>query len=244
MNKNPLTVIVTGGSGGFGAGIAGALSQAGHHVYITGRNHDKLLQVANATGATSVVADVTSPADWDCVIDTVMTERGCIDVLVNNAGAGGRIAPVDEQTDEEIIETINLNLTAVLLGCRRVGKIMKSQHSGYVINVSSICAQYSWSGWSVYSAAKAGVERLSKGLYAELRESGVRVTTLTPSWGATEFGEASSIAGHPTLDPEVRRQCIQPDDMGRLVLHLVSTPSHLNQLELTVLPTVQDISPL
>ena len=239
-----LTVIVTGGSSGFGAGIAEVMARAGHVVFITGRNRAKLEAVAGKTGARAVVADVTVPADWDRVVETALAETGRIDVLVNNAGAGGRIAPVDEQTDEEMIQTVALNLTSVLLGCRRIGAVMKRQRSGTIINVSSVCAKYSWPGWSVYSAAKAGVERLGKGLYVELRASGVRVTTLTPSWGATEFGGASAIAGHPPENPEVRARCIQPVEIGRVVLDIVNTPAHLEILELTLLPTVQEIAPL
>ncbi|MBC2602749.1 SDR family oxidoreductase [Puniceicoccus vermicola] len=244
MKNEKLIAIVTGGSGGFGAGMAEALSQVGHIVYITGRNEKKLTEAAERVGAIPVVSDATNPADWDRVVTKVMEDQGRIDVLVNNAGAGGRIAPLEEQTDEEIAHSISLNLTSAIFGCRRIGAIMKRQGSGCIINVSSVCAKYSWPGWSVYSAAKAGVERLGKGLYAELREFGVRVTTLTPSWGATEFGAASSIEGHPTLEPSVRERCIQPEDMGRLVVDVVNTPSHLELLELTVLPTVQEIAPL
>jgi short-subunit dehydrogenase len=164
--------------------------------------------------------------------------------LINNAGAGGRIAPTAEQSDEEIIQTLHLNLTSVILGCRRVAPIMTAQGSGTIVNISSVCAKYSWPGWSIYSAAKAGVERFSKGLYLEVRPSGVRVTVVTPSWGATEFCDNSGIGGHPATDPAVRAKCTHPHELGKIVADIVATPAHLEILEMTVVPTVQEIMPL
>jgi NADP-dependent 3-hydroxy acid dehydrogenase YdfG len=162
----------------------------------------------------------------------------------NNAGAAGRIAPTVDLSDEEIVQTLSLNLTSVILGCRRVAPVMSAQGSGTIVNISSVCAKYSWPGWSIYSAAKAGVERFSKGLYLEVRTSGVRVTTLTPSWGATDFCDVSGIGGHPAMDPAVRAKCTHPLELGKIVADIVETPAHLGILELTVVPTVQEIMPL
>lgn len=242
--NNAPTVIVTGASGGYGAGIAETFCQRGYRVWITARNEAKLNEVATRIGATPIVADATSAADWDRVIKTVLDASGRIDVLVNNAGAGGRIAPTADQSDEEILQTINLNLTSVIFGCRRVAPIMSGQGSGVIINISSVCAKYSWPGWSIYSAAKAGVERFGKGLYLELRPNGVRVTNLTPSWGATEFCDNSGIGGHPATDPAVRAKCTHPLELGKIVADIVETPAHLEIMELTVVPTVQEIMPL
>ena len=242
-NQQP-TVIITGASGGYGAGIAETFCQRGYRVWITARNGRKLEEVASRIGATAIVADATNSADWDRVIKTVLDATGRIDALVNNAGAAGRIAPTAELTDEEIIQTLSLNLTSVILGCRRVAPVMSAQGSGTIVNISSVCAKYSWPGWSIYSAAKAGVERFSKGLYLEVRPSGVRVTTLTPSWGATEFCDNSGIGGHPATDPAVRAKCTHPLELGKIVADVVETPAHLEILELTVVPTVQEIMPL
>jgi len=244
MSNNQPTAIITGASGGYGAGIAEIFTQRGFHVWITARNASKLNDVASRIGATALPADVTSASDWDRVIRTVLDGSGRIDALVNNAGAAGRIAPTADLSDEEIAATLSLNLTSVILGCRRVAPVMCGQGFGTIVNISSVCAKYSWPGWSIYSAAKAGVDRFSKGLYAEVREKGVKVTTLTPSWGATEFCDASGIGGHPATDPEIRAKCTHPLELGRIVADIVATPRHLEILEMTVLPTVQEIMPL
>lgn len=233
--------IVTGGSKGYGEGIAARLRKAGAQVWITARHEKELAAAAQRTGAHPIVADVTSPDDWDRAVDEVVTTAGRLDVLVNNAGAGVRIAPLAEQTDEEIARSIAVNLTGAIYGCRRAAKIMGEQGSGTIINVSSVCARQGWPGFSVYSAAKAGMGLLSDCLYTELREKGVRVTTLIPSWGATDFAPS---AGLPAKSPEDAARCIQPEELGKIVVDIAMLPEHLAIQDLTVWPRIQEVVPL
>jgi NADP-dependent 3-hydroxy acid dehydrogenase YdfG len=121
---------------------------------------------------------------------------------------------------------------------------MMKQKSGIIINVSSVCALYAWPGWSIYTAAKAGLNHFGHGLYTELRPHGVRVTTLTPSWGATEFLSASGIQGHPAAQADIRRLCIQPLELGAIVVQLCAQPAHLAVPDMTIQPLVQEIVPM
>ncbi len=240
--KETQVCLVTGGSRGFGGGIAQRLVESGSEVFITGRNADVLNATANQVGAVPIVADATSPEDWRRVVGQIMETRGRLDVLVNNAGAGVSIAPLAEQTPEEILESISINLTSAILGCRAVARIMESRRSGTIINVASVCARVAWPGWSVYSAAKAGLVQFGKCLYAELRPSGVRVTTLIPSWGATNFAHAAE--GVEPHDAETLRQCIQPEELGDVVVSLCQLPRHLSVQDITIWPTVQNLPSL
>ncbi|QDU59271.1 putative oxidoreductase [Planctomycetes bacterium Pan216] len=233
--------LVTGGSKGFGVGIAKVLKEAGADVRITGRDEATLAATAERIGVRGIVADVASPADWDRVMADITDEFGRLDILVNNAGAGVRIAPLDEHDDEEIAQSIAVNLTGSLFGCRRAAALMKKQRSGTIVNVASVCASQAWPGWSVYSAAKAGMVQFGKCLQGELRESGVRVTSVMPSWGATEFLPAASME---PMTSETREKCIQPDELGRLVLSICTLPTHLVIQDVTLWPMVQDVTPL
>jgi len=235
------TAIVTGGAKGYGRGIAAALAEAGADVWITGRDEAALDQAAAALGVRATRADVTSGADWDALFESVTGEAGRVDILINNAGAAVRVAPLVELEDEEIESAIAVNLTGAILGCRRAGRVMGAQGSGIIINISSVCQRQAWPGWSVYGAAKAGLGQLSNGLYVELREAGVRVTTLIPSWGATGFLEAANLEGR---SPEEAAQCIQPAEIGEMVVAICSLPGHLNLQDCTVWPTVQPVEPL
>jgi NAD(P)-dependent dehydrogenase (short-subunit alcohol dehydrogenase family) len=239
MNLQGKIAIVTGGGSGYGLGIACALLQAGAKVFITGRNQAKLEAAAAANDLHAIVADASSGSDWDRVFKTV----GGVDILVNNAGFGGLIAPVAEQDDAGIISTISTNLTGVILGCSRAAKIMTAQKSGIIINISSVCALYAWPGWSVYTAAKAGLSKFSHGLYTELRPHGVRVTCVTPSWGQTDFNKAANISG-ASEDAALASKCISPVDLGKVVLDIITTPAHLAIPDVTIQPMIQDISPM
>ena len=239
MNVKDAVMVVTGGSDGYGFGIAGVLKRAGADVLITGRNEAKLRAAGEKLGVRTVCGDIASPSDWDRVFEAA----GAVDVLVNNAGFGGKIAPVAEQSDEEIVSTIMGNLAGTILGCRRATRLMSERGRGTIINISSVCALYAWPGWSVYTAAKAGLAKFSHGLYTELRPFGVRVTCLTPSWGQTGFNAAAHIQG-ASEDPLLREKCTAPEELGQLVLEILETPDHLAIPDLTVQPMIQDISPM
>ena len=237
MNCTGKTIIVTGGSSGYGYGMAKKLHARGARVLITGRHEQKLRQTAAELGAEAVPADVTSGADWDRVFAAAGNR---VDILINNAGAGVKIAPLTDCSDEEIVQSIAVNLTGALLGCRRAAAAMIPRKSGLIINISSVCAHYGWPGFAVYTAAKAGLDKMSRALYTELRPHHVRVTVVTPSWGDTNFGAA---AGLPPPAADLAAQMMSPDQMGDLIVQLCEFHDHLVFPEIMVQPLVQEINP-
>jgi NAD(P)-dependent dehydrogenase (short-subunit alcohol dehydrogenase family) len=240
-NLTASTVIVTGGSRGYGAGIAEAFVKAGARVWITGRSQNKLQETANRIGARSFVADVADGNAWDRLMAEVLTQTGRLDVLINNAGEGVKIGPASEQTDVAIAQSLASNLTGAMLGCRRAAAIMQKQGSGLIVNIGSACSSHTWPGWSVYSAAKAGLLMFTRCLLTELRPHGVRVTSVLPSWGQTDFTEAANL---PPRDPDVLARCISPADMGLFILQIAQLPAHLVTEEIKLWPMVQPISQL
>ena len=235
------TALVTGGAKGFGLGIATALSTAGARVFITGRDQTALETAAARHGLAPVVADATVPADWDRAIAESTRDSGRLDILVNNAGGGVKIAATEDQTDASIAAVIALNLTGVIYGCRRAAALMRRQHAGIIVNISSVAGHHAWPTWGVYGAAKAGLNHFAKSLYTELRPHGVRVTTVSPSWGVTEFTDA---AGLGPRDAATLAECIKPAEIGRLVADLCALPPHLCVQETILWPVVQEVVPL
>ncbi len=237
--------VVTGGSTGYGLGIAQILVEEGVKVWITARNKARLEKAAEISGATAIVADVTNEIDWDKVFDEVLEESaGRLDILINNAGAVIKPAAVADQSDDDIRKCIDVNLTGAILGCARAAKIMRSQKSGTIINIASVCSIEAWPEWSIYGAAKAGLLHLTKGLYTELRPYNVRATCLMPSWGATDFMQAANYFQHPAVKEEIRKKCIQPKELGKLVADICALPAHLAIQELVLWPLVQEVVPL
>jgi NAD(P)-dependent dehydrogenase (short-subunit alcohol dehydrogenase family) len=233
--------VVTGGSRGYGYGIAQSLRVAGAQVWITGRDGAALRRAARKLKVEAQVADVTSASDWDRVLETVLQRHKRLDILVNNAGGGIKIAPFAEQTDESLAAIVVLNLTGQMFGWRRAATVMRKQKSGLIINISSGCALHAWPGWGPYSAAKAGLNQASHCLYTELRADGVRVCTVTPYWGDTNFRDAAAV---PQARAAVRRKMMQPAEMGQLVLDICRLPAHLVIPDVTVQPLVQQIEPM
>ena len=239
MELNGIKAIVTGGGSGFGKGISAALASAGAKVWIAGRNREKLVAAAGEIRAKAFVADASNGGDWD----RLLAEVGDVDVLVNNAGFAGKIAPLAEQDDADISAVIATNLTGAIMGASRVARGMAKRRRGVIVNISSVCALHAWPGWSVYTAAKAGLLKFSHALHTEMRPYGVRVTCLIPSWGQTDFNRAVGISG-ASEDPRLARECISPSELGKIVTDLVALPDHLTVPELVVQPMVQEIIPM
>ena len=227
------TAIVTGGSKGYGAGIAEALRKAGANVWITGRDEEALKVTAERLGVHPVVADVASGADWDRLFETVVATDGRVDILVNNAGAAISIKPLQEIADADIERCLAVNLTGSLLGCKRASRIMKEQRSGSIINTGSIAGVTAGRGPIVYSAAKAAVVHLSKVTSMELGEHNIRVNCICPGYIATPL--SAGTVGRPDsliedrLDTYTERQPIQrpglPEDIAQMALYLAGDRS-------------------
>jgi len=214
-------VVITGGSSGFGLESARLLLEFGANVVITGRNLDRLEQAKrelNSKNLLVIQADATVTADWGKLVKQVLATFGHLDVLVNNHGAGGKIANLDEMTDADIDQTLNVNLSSVIRGCREVLPIMKDQGFGHIINVSSVCARYSFPTWSVYTAAKAGLVGFTKCVHLEMVEWGGKATTVIPGGAQTGFCAAANIdsdwmTGYPTAE-----------DFARTLVHCIDVP--------------------
>jgi len=242
MDLKGKVAIVTGGSKGYGEGTAEALKKEGCIVWITSKTKAELKETAEKLKVKSFVQDITKPGDWDELVKQVLIEDKKIDILVNNAGSGIAIKPLIEQTDEEIILSIEVNLTGHILGTKRVAREMIKQKSGNIISISSVCAQHAWPAWSVYSAAKAGIEQFGKAIHNELRESNVHVTTLMPSWGATNFISAAEIS--EWRDDDTMKKLMFPGEMGNLIVFICKLPEHLAMPFIRVQPMVQEINPM
>jgi NAD(P)-dependent dehydrogenase (short-subunit alcohol dehydrogenase family) len=247
FNLNGRVAVVTGGSRGIGKMIVeGYLKAGAARVYISARKVDQIEETVAEFGnqVIGLPCDLSTVDGCLSLAAQIAEREEKVDILVNNAGAGGKIVPVGEQTDASIVDTIFTNLIGPMLGSRRIIPGMISRGDGVIVNISSACSFKSWPGWSIYSAAKAGLEQFARGLYVELRPHGIRVSTIIPAWGATEFTKAADLPGHPAGDPEIAKQCIQPSEMGQTVLNICTQPKHLAVLELTLLPLVQEICPL
>ena len=234
MNK---TVIVTGGTSGYGLATAKAFKQAGYTVLITARGIDNLKEAQKKCGADFIFAqDVKNYDTWVELKDFACKNMGKIDVVVNNAGGGVSIQPIEKQSKQTIDEILQLNLASVMYSAQVFAGVMKEQKSGTIINISSVCATHAWADWSVYAAAKAGVLNFTKGLQVELQPFGVRASCVIPASASTGFQSAANL--NKTSDS------LQVEDIANTVLYVAQLPERAIVEDITVWGMSQTVQPL
>jgi 3-oxoacyl-[acyl-carrier protein] reductase len=194
-------VVVTGASSGIGAAVAQEFGARGAQVVVHyNRNKEGADQVVQAVTdgggrATSVSADLGSPAAANDLVDGVVSEFGRIDVLVNNAGDLVRRRMIAELSDEEFQRIMDLNMTSVFAMSRRTVPVMQRQGGGAIVNVTSVAARTGGAGGSVaYATSKGAVSTFTRGLAKELATEGVRVNAVAPGIIATPFHERHTAA--------------------------------------------------
>jgi len=217
-------VIVTGGSSGFGLETARILLEMDAKVVITGRNAERLENAAKDLAhenLMTVQADAVKTDDWKMLIARTCERFGRIDVLINNHGAGVKIAEVEHMTDEEIQQVMDINIISVIRGCREVVPIMKAQGGGHIVNVSSGCANYAWPCWAVYTAAKAGMVGFTRCLHLEMAEWGGKASNFVPGAARTGFCDAAGI------ETDWQEGYHDAYDFARTLVHVIDVPEHV-----------------
>ena len=191
--------VITGVGSGFGKATAELFAKADQVSLVLIDRNEKALEATSknceesGSKVVALASDVTRPETFVRALKEALDNFGKVDFLINYAGGALKVAPIEEMDDEINRRIIDLNLTSTIMSCRTFTPQFKKQGYGKIINVSSACDRRSWQGWSVYSAAKAGVNAFTKCLYTELRPHGIAVTLLVPGGSNTGFQAASGV---------------------------------------------------
>lgn len=191
MDVTGSTALITGASGGIGAGIAAALAARGADVVLAARSADKLEALAadirsrHGRDALVLPVDLSTPDAGSRVHEALAGRH--VDVLVNNAGFGlsGRLADTEDLS--RLSAMITLNCTTLTDLTARFLPAMIERRSGAVVNIASMAAYMPAPGFAAYAASKAFVLSLTQALWAETRGTGVRVAALSPTVTDTGF---------------------------------------------------------
>lgn len=180
--KNKVTV-VTGGNSGIGFGIAEAFKNEGAVGTITGRNEETLKIALDALGTNfiSIAGDVTNSDDLENTFKKTFEKFGKIDALVVNAGGvvdGVAMSDIANTTEESYDRYMDLNLKSAYFTVQKALPYLNDEAS--VILIGSSAAHRAAPGMAIYSAAKAAIISLAKGLSLDLLERKIRVNTLSP----------------------------------------------------------------
>ena len=165
----------------------------------------KLVSARDKLGELSsyAVCDVTNLSVLPGFINEIVKEYGRIDILVNNAGIHLK-KPMLEVTDEEFQKVILTNLTAVFSLSREVAQVMLKQKSGSILHISSMAAHYGIPQVIAYTAAKSGIEGMTRAMAVELSPQGIRVNCLAPGFIETPMS-AKALNNDPQRKQKVYR---------------------------------------
>lgn len=234
---------VTGGGRGIGRAAALQLAALGAWVTISARSGDEIDETAEEVRerggrAEALACDVS---DWQSVVETVgqiEATHGAVDVLINNAGVLGPLAPAWQSAPREWARTVEVNLTGAYFCARAVLPAMIERRRGVIVNISSGAASFAAPNWSAYAASKAGLDHFTRSLAVELKDSGVRVVSLHPGLVETEMVQTLRSAPPDQLPPGRRRffedatakgEVFDPETAAKVIAWLASdAASHLN----------------
>ena len=210
--------VVTGAGSGMGRAIVRQFCAQGAQVIaadVSGKQDDLPAELGAACHATH--ADVSKSADVQAMLKLAVERFGRLDVLCNNAGISGQIAPTAEQDEDAFDEVIAVNLRGVFLGMKYAIPLMLKTGGGSIVNTSSMASLVAFPSMPAYCASKGGVSMLTKLTAAEYASQGIRVNAILP--GAIDTGMTKA------LPKEILEGAVAATLMGR-----IGTPDEIAHL--------------
>ena len=209
--------VVTGAGRGIGEAVSKRLGRMGARVLLAARNASRLdevrRQIEDEGGRAETHAlDLLQPAAIEAFAESLRHRHGRCDILVNNAGVGSFGTPLHDTSLEDWEAMIGTNLRAPYLMIRSIAPLMIAAGRGHIINISSLAGHNPLKNGAAYSASKWGLNGLTYSVAEELREHGIRVSTVAPGSVNTDFGRGGKDASWK----------IQPEDVANIVAMLVT----------------------
>ena len=235
MNLKDKVAYITGGSKGIGLGVAKALLDQGMKVAISGRNNSALEAarevLGNGENLMSLVSDVTKYEDEIEVVRAITARWGQLDVVLANAGVG-HFAPVDTMALEDWNRMINTNLTGAFYTLKATVELLKAS-KGYYMTLASLAGTNFFAQGAGYNATKFGVVGFTQAAMLDLRKYDIKVTTIMPGSVATHFN-----GNEPSSKDDWK---IQPEDIGKLVVDLLTMHPRTLPSKIEVRPSRPDL---
>ncbi|MBN2157992.1 MAG: SDR family NAD(P)-dependent oxidoreductase [Spirochaetes bacterium] len=201
---NPLVALVTGASSGLGESIAKNLARRGHRLILISENRTELFRVKHEieseclSSVTVLEMDLFDPSSVERIFEFCESTQLAVDILVNCAGM---FVNIDREMNDivSIENVVNLHVTSLTKLCFLFGRAMTDRKRGYILNVSSINAEFLDPASLTYGPTKRYILALSEALHCEWKEHNVRVTCMTPGGIRTNFFAANRVYIPPVI---------------------------------------------
>ena len=231
MSLEGSTAVVTGASRGIGAAVARLLYERGANVALASRSGDDL----GLRGVVASPCDVRDPAALQRLCDATGERFGCIDILVANAGVGA-FGPLLELSREHVDEMIDVNLKGTIYAVRAALPHMLGR-GGDIVTLASDAGRRGFPHETVYCATKFGQVGFTRALDHELRQHGIRCTSVCPGGVATRFGmdEGRGLR----RDEATERLMMTAEDVAEVVLFVLERPRGMRILEAAFRPVTE-----
>ena len=214
MRLKDKVVLITASTRGIGLACVKACTKEGAKVYMAARNVERAQEIANTlNGVKCVYNDATKPETFTSMVEDVVKDAGCIDVLVNNFGTSNPGKDLDfAHTDPQVfLDTVNLNLRSVFMASQAAAKYMAQQQNGSIINISSVGGLVPDISQVAYGTSKAAINYLTKLIAVQEAKHNIRCNAVLPGMTATEAVEKN-------LTEEFRNLFLRHIPLGRIGL--------------------------
>lgn len=236
-NLKGKNAIITGASRGIGKAIAERFAQEGINVVIAARTKETLDEAVKDISRNAkakvigVPTDVAKFEDLKNLVDTAMKELGSIDILVNNAGVSSQY-PFEQQPLEDFDKLVQTNYLGYVRLIRLVINHMIERKSGAIINSvsGSTLVDPIPRGFLTYSSLKVGLRAFLKGLFWEMRDHGIKVTSILP--GVVDSDLTDKLQH---ISKEQKDRLMKPETVVDMVMFALSVPANACPLELAVI---------
>jgi NADP-dependent 3-hydroxy acid dehydrogenase YdfG len=238
MDLKSRRVLVTGATSGIGEAVVCAMTAAGAAVAAVGRREPRLREIAADTGANPIVADLRDPVATAGVVEAAAEALGGLDCLVNNAGVMLH-SPVSAGRADDWRESVEVNILALLDITARALPLLRAAGNADIVNVGSpASAAVRTADYTVYSATKAAVARITEGVRVELTGSSVRVCLVNPGFVNTQ-GFGPGIRDEQLRAAVVARKeaaGLPPSAVADQICHVVALDRHIQVPEIWISP--------
>jgi NADP-dependent 3-hydroxy acid dehydrogenase YdfG len=216
---NHKKVFIAGATGAIGRHTAKLIAASGAELFLSGRNKEKLQEVAAECGVKDdhiFELDITDEGQVNEVTAKVLAGAGQMDILINAAGIG-LIKPVEQISLKEFMEVLTVNLAGTFLLVKAFLPPMKESKKGLIINIPGILGKVPMAGAAAYSASKYGITGMMQSIRKEIERTNIRITNLYLGGVDSPFWD--------NIDLRIQRdKMVQAEEAARAIWFLCQQP--------------------